>query len=144
MGWQQRRTLRNRLNEELYKTKVPSTAFMHSPRFAKELGRRCSLSFSYESDDTAFETCERIVFDGVEAFKCTYYTANSLEVFDAYDRILKIISSPWLKEIKNNLTQARADTTSLVHLRIFFDDGPCYEFICRSFEVIKEERRLVA
>jgi hypothetical protein len=129
--------------EELYKIKVPSSA-LSSPIFTMELGRRCSLSYSYEIENTDFEVHERLVFEGVEAFKCTYYTANSVEVFDAYDRILKIVPSSWLKEIKNNLTQNGTEASSLAHLRIFFDDGPCYEFICRSFEVVAEERRLVA
>jgi hypothetical protein len=128
--------------EELYKIKVPSSA-LSSPIFTMELGRRCSLTYSYEIENTDFEVHERLVFEGVEAFKCTYYTANSLEVFEAYGRILKLSRSAWLKEIIKNLSRAGTAAANLAHLRIFFDDGPCYEFICRSFEVIEEERRAI-
>ena len=84
--------------EELYKIKVPPTA-LSSPIFTVELGRRCSLFYTYEIDNTNSEVHERLVFEGVEAFKCTYYTANSIEVFDAYGRILKLDRSAWLHEI---------------------------------------------
>jgi hypothetical protein len=38
----------------------------------------------------------------------------------------------WLSEVAASLQQHHEDTTGLVHLMINFDDGPCYEVICRS------------
>jgi hypothetical protein len=38
----------------------------------------------------------------------------------------------WLGEIVENLKQHGGDAATLAHLIINFDDGPCYEVICRS------------
>jgi hypothetical protein len=81
-----------------------------------------------------------LVFDGVESFKFTYYKAVSLEMLDAYDKIIEISGSAWLDQIKQNLFQNEADSQNLKHLRIYFDDGHCYEFICNSIEVKSDKQ----
>lgn len=82
-----------------------------------------------------------MIFVGVESFKCTYDEACSLEMIEAYGKIVDIGNSDWLDEIRQNLLNYEADSKGLKHLRIYFDDGPCYEFICRSFEVVREEKK---
>jgi hypothetical protein len=92
------------------------------------------LSFQSEGDDGGWESSE-LRFYGVEAFKCTYLHALTSEMISsAYDKLVDMGSSQWLGEV--NAVRARLGlTTSLKHLRICFDDGPCYEFLCAAFEV---------
>jgi len=127
--------------EIIWKTSVPSTAFYQAVKFSMLLRRKCSLEYFYEGEEDYLAIFETLIFDGLESFKCTYYKACSLEMIEAYDKVVDIGSSDWLSEIKQNLLQAKADSENLKHLRIYFDDGPCYEFICRSFEVVSEEKK---
>jgi hypothetical protein len=53
-------------------------------------------------------------------------------MLEAYDRLIDLGQSRWLGEIARNLEQHGEDTMGLSHLMINFDDGPCYEMICRS------------
>ncbi len=127
--------------EIIWKMSVPSTALFQSPKFSKCLGRKCSLEYSYEGEEDFSAIFENLIFDGVECFKCTYYRSCSLEMREAYGKVIDVGNSRWLSEIKQNLLQAGENAESLKHLRIYFDDGPCYEFICRAFEVVSEERK---
>jgi hypothetical protein len=97
-----------------------------------------AIAFTYESpvDDT-LRACE-LVLDGVEAYKVTYFKARGEETSAAYDEMTDCGATPWLHEIRENLRGNRGDTKGLRHLMINFDDGPAYEFICRSFEVNDE------
>lgn len=128
------------MNEELFQTLVPSTSFLTDPTFKKLLGRKCSLSYEYESEKIGFVISEQMVFDGVESFRCTYYVACDVEMIEAYDRVVDLGISQWLEDVTANLKSAKWNSVGLKHLRIFFDDGPCYEFLCRSFEVLRTER----
>lgn len=127
--------------EIVWKTSIPSTAFLKGVFFSKLSGRKCSLGYSYESEQPFSVVFEELVFDGVESFKCTYFRACSIEMIKAYDKIINVGNSIWLTEIKQNLLKTEADSSDLKHLRIYFDDGPCYEFICRSFEVVSDEQK---
>ena len=60
----------------------------------------------------------------------------------AYDKIVDLGETSWLTEVKNQLRRygdlvlsspSHGPLEQLAHLMINFDDGPCYEFICRSF-----------
>lgn len=77
----------------------------------------------------------KLLFDGVEAFRCTYHHACTLEMIKAYDKVIDRGETEWLNSIKLRLAEYNDSTTELRHLMIYFDDGPCYEFICRSFRV---------
>jgi hypothetical protein len=114
---------------------VPSTALLDGGvALEKRLGREVALRFSYESTDDSVRV-GAAVFQGVEAFKCTYMGALDPSMLKAYDRLLDRGSTPWLQEVSANLKRGRLNTDGLVHLMITFDDGPCYEFVCRSFLV---------
>jgi hypothetical protein len=77
-----------------------------------------------------------MVFGGVEAFRCTYYKAVSVDIIkDAYDKVVDLEMTDWLSEIVDRLTFARQSNSGLRHLVVYFDDGPCYEFICKEFRV---------
>ena len=77
----------------------------------------------------------RIIFDGVEAFRCTYHHACTPEMIETYDRLTDVGRTGWLDAVRRQLSSFGEDDEALRHLMIYFDDGPCYEFICRGFRV---------
>ena len=115
---------------ELWKLPGPSSA-----RFREELhklgGRECLLTCMFDSDGT---DSFHMTFEGVESFKATYHRACNGLMIEAYDRIVNVGSTPWLEEVSTQLSQQGEDNSGLQHLMFYFDDGPCYEFICRSFQ----------
>ncbi len=112
---------------------VPSTALLDGgPVFEKRLGREVGLRFSYEGEDDARRSGS-VIFQGVEAFKCTYYLARDASMLDAYDKLVDRGSSAWLEDVRTNLKRNGGDAQGLVHFMIGFDDGPTYEVVCRSF-----------
>jgi hypothetical protein len=119
----------------LWTLPVPSTAFLEGgPIFEKRLGREIVLHFSYESEDDAVRT-SAVVFQGVEAFKCTYFGARDASMLEAYDKLVDRGGSAWLDETLVNLKKNGSEVLKLVHLMISFDDGPTYEVVCREFHV---------
>src|SRR5438034_7082704 len=75
-----------------------------------------------------------LVFESVEALKCTYHKACTVEQIRlAYDTVVDLGASGWLREIAGR--HNRGEAADLRHLMIYFDDGPCYEFICRGLRV---------
>lgn len=126
--------------ETIWETSVTSTAFLQDAKFSVLPKRECSLEYFYEDKDySAF--FEKLIFGGVESFKCTYYLACSLEMIAAYCKVVDVGNSAWLSETKQNLSGAGENPKNLKHLRIYFDDGPCYKFICKSFQVTNEEQK---
>jgi hypothetical protein len=131
------------MTKTLWEFPVPSTALLDGCIFEELPGRACAIHCKYE-DDSGTVAKLRLLFDGVEAYKCTYYMAISAEkAHIAYDKVVDVGSSEWLSDINeqlvinlaHNLTQ---NIGELKHLMIYPDDGPCYEFICRTFQVEKE------
>jgi hypothetical protein len=115
----------------LWQLPVPSTALLDGgPVFEKRLGREITLRMSYETEESVQAVV--LVFAGVEAFKVTYDRARGDWMLEAYDRLVDQGQTSWLGEITGNLRQHGADAAALTHLIINFDDGPCYEVICRS------------
>ena len=97
-----------------------------------------------EGDDERGTITLRIIFEKVEAYKCTHYMARAPEMRIAYDKIVDLGETSWLTEVKNQLRKlgdlvlsspSHGPLEELAHLMINFDDGPCYEFICRHFRV---------
>lgn len=114
---------------------VPSTSlFEGGPVFEKRLGRVVSLRLSYEAEDDAVRT-SAVVFEGVEAFKCTYYGARDATMLEANDKLVDRGPSAWLEEVRRNLKNNGGDPEGLTHLMINFDDGPAYEVVCRGFRI---------
>lgn len=110
---------------------VPSTSLLDNPIFKEELGRTCSITCCYESGIEVITL--KLLFKGVEAYKSTYYKACTMDMMAAYDKVNIMDQSNWLNEIKEQLLKSNQTTMDLKHLAIYFDDGPCYEFICQSF-----------
>jgi hypothetical protein len=118
----------------IWQLPVPSTALLNGgPSFEKRPRREVVLRMSYETDEGEHITA--LVFEAVEAVKVTYDRARGDEMLEAYDRLVDQGHTAWLDEISRNLKQHGGDAQRLVHLMINFDDGPCYELICRSHRV---------
>jgi hypothetical protein len=119
---------------ELWVTPSPSSSFLEGIAFKVLLKRTCILSFQYEGASGDWDSGE-LRFRDVAAFKCTYLPALTAELIQsAYDKLVEVGSSEWLSDA-NLVRASSAITTPLRHLRICFDDGPCYEFLCADYEI---------
>jgi hypothetical protein len=118
----------------LWQTPAPSSGFLEGVSLKVLPKRVCTLAFRYEGTEGRLDSCE-LRFAGVEAFKCTYLTSLTVEMIEsAYDKLIDVGSSQWLDEAITAANR-RGTMPSLKHLRICFDDGPCYEFLCTGFEI---------
>lgn len=117
----------------LWELPTPSSGF--SDVTLKELPSRCcylKLGASYEND----LKCNTLILNGIEAYKCTYMYALTLDMIEtSYDKLVDMGRTEWLVEVEK-LVAEETDSLELRHLRICFDDGPCYEFICSTYEVL--------
>lgn len=113
---------------------MPSGAILEGVKFEIMLRRNVGLLFEYEGDQDEIEKV-RVFFNGVEAFKCTYYHACSKDALNAYERLVDCGMTEWLKSIKERLSECGESSDELKHMMIYFDSGPCYEFICTGFDV---------
>lgn len=122
--------------QTLWTLPVASTALLNGSTFQKLPRRACALLCEYE-DDSDRTLSLKLLFDGVEAFRCTYHGACSPEMIrNAYDKVVDIGATEWLNTVQGQLvTYGSQNVDKLKHLMIYFDDGPCYEFICRTFGV---------
>ena len=121
------------MSEILWKLPVPASALLRSPIFASLGKRQCELSFHIESDDG--EARAGLLFESVEAYKCTYLTSCSAEMFNtAYGKLVRLGTTAWLGEVMKVYSTASQSPKELQHLMICFDDGPCYEIICVGFK----------
>jgi len=119
----------------IWKLPVPSTAFLGAGVvFEKRPGREIALRYERE-DSTGEPKAEALVFEGVESFKCTYGQACGDWVLPAYDQLVEVTESAWAEEVATQLRKGGRAQPPLRHLMIYFDDGPCYEAICRAFRV---------
>lgn len=118
----------------IWKLPFPSSG-TSGARFREIAGGHCAIIFpgryNNEDDPDVF----KLIFTGVQAFKCTYFHACIPHEMNAYDRLVDLGDTEWLLSIKKQLAKHSDKTDDLRHLRIDFDDGPNYEFICRSFSV---------
>ncbi len=84
---------------ELWKLPVPATALVKGPEFNVLAKRQCEISFHIEGNGTELIKIS-LLFDGVEAFKCTYLTSSSAEMFKAaYAKLVRLGAAPWLSEL---------------------------------------------
>ena len=101
--------------------------------FQKFPVRRCALAC-----DDGESSPVRLVFEGVEAFRCTYHNACSPEMVESYDKLTDLGRTQWLDSVRHQLSGSGDEVDALCHLMIYFDDGPCYEFICRGWRAEEE------
>lgn len=123
----------------LHELPVPSSSFTRGPTLIALPKRECELAFYIECDDG--DRKAGLLFKGVEAYKCTHLPARTKAMIDAaYDRLVVIQSSAWLREIEESAalfySSRHGPMPELQHYMICFDSGPCYEFICASFTTL--------
>ena len=122
------------MTETLWRLPFPSSNTVGAS-FQERAGRVCALTFNEETEEAAINNSLHIVFRGVEAYKCTYHRACTLAMINlAYDSLVDLGETEWLTHIREQLAAYADDLSGLRHLMIYFDDGPCFEFICRSFQ----------
>src|SRR5262249_5123005 len=127
------------MSQVLWRLVTAPTALFGDPQFSALSERRCELSFNYEGDSVENMTSVSLLFEGVEAFRCTHLSSCSAEMFrQPYGQLIDLEKTGWLKEVVPLYTKHRnaygKPVKDLRHLMICFDDGPCYEFICTSFQ----------
>jgi hypothetical protein len=121
------------MSTELWKLPVPATSLVKGPDFSVLPKRQCEISFHIEGSDGKAVRIG-LLFDGVEAFKCTYLTTCTAEMFNtAYAKLVRLGATPWLSELLKTYACGRQPPKELQHLMICFDDGPCFEIVCLSF-----------
>lgn len=67
---------------ELWKLPVPVASLVMGPDFTVLPKRQCEISFHIEGDDGKPKRVA-LLFDRVEAFKCTYMTALSADMINS-------------------------------------------------------------
>ncbi len=119
---------------EHWQLPVAASALLHSPEFVLLPRRKCELRLLIEGDDGAPRAIA-LHFNGVESYKCTFLTSCTADMFNlAYGKLVSL-NSPWLDEVRSTRKKDQATISALQHFMITFDDGPCYEIICRSWSI---------
>ncbi|WP_027797645.1 hypothetical protein [Paraburkholderia acidipaludis] len=120
--------------KEHWQLPVAASALLLSPEFVFLQRRECVLRLLIEADDGTPKPIA-LQFSGVESCKCTFLASCTAEMFKlAYGKLISI-ESPWLTEVRGTGRKDQATIDALQHFMITFDDGPCYEIICRSWTV---------
>lgn len=122
---------------------VPSTSFVSGPELRS--GQTSVLSWTYEGDSEFVRPPmegmihQELVFEGVIAYKCTYNLFCEADLIKrAYNKLVDLGDTEWLAEVRAGSQGLREEHAPLRHLVIFFDEGPCYEFICETAQVSTE------
>ena len=119
------------MNNLLWQLPIPSSSLGEGVVFQELSGRECTLSFKVNRLQEW-----QITFKDVEAYRCHYYQACTVEMIDAsYDRLIDAGKTKWLVTVRDQLSKYNEGMANLRHMMIYFDDGPCYEFICQGFSV---------
>jgi hypothetical protein len=124
---------------DLWKLPVPATSLVKGPNFDVLPKRQCEISFQIEGKNGQLVQIG-LLFEGVEAFKCTYLTSCTAEMFNlAYGKLVRLGETSWLNELLKSHTNRPQPPSELEHLMICFDDGPCFEIVCLNFEERRSE-----
>jgi len=127
------------MDEVLYKLPFPSSSRTTGPNLTALPRRQCEISYYVESEGGDQKVS--LLFEGVEAYRCTYMSACSPEAITrTYDQLVRFDGSTWLAKVASSYDlyhRGKQDARRLSHLAIYFDDGPCYEIICTGFRSLK-------
>lgn len=108
---------------EIWRSPFPSQEFDDAPEVKLKYEE---LILSYRVEGKPFE----IRFRGIVAFCFTQFRACRKEHLAAYDKLVALGESEWIREIMS-ATQSVEGTH---HYRIFIDDVGCYDVIARAVE----------
>ena len=113
----------------LYEYKEASTV-LDTPKVCYDLNDFV-LELKY-SDNKRY----KIYFRGIFGFKYSSHPLCTADDVDAYDQIVEVLDSDWLKEfsqLDEEMTHTKKD--ELHHYMTYFDSEGVYEFIAKSFGV---------
>jgi len=124
-----------------WKLPVPSTSFVAGPTF--QPGGTSILRWTYESDSEFVAVPfggiieQSLNFGGVVGYRCTYDVLCEVELITlAYDRLIDLGETNWPVTLRAGSERAHFGGGKLLkHVAIFFDQGPCYEFVCEGVGV---------
>lgn len=119
---------------------IPSTNIVSEPSNRVIEYRGHKLEFSLIDEEGA--TYEySITFLGTEAYKCTYLSSCTVEMIQtSYDKLVDCGETDWLIEAKEISGRVSGSKKELHHYRIFFDEGPCFEFISERISVCQKQK----
>jgi hypothetical protein len=125
------------MNTTLWDLPVASTGFTHGPELEMRPKRAIAIRFAFDgvAHDDGREKTLALVFDGTEALKVTHYNARPEWMLVAYDRLVDLGETTWLLETRDELQRRGTSAHDVRHLMINFDDGPCFEILCRDHAV---------
>jgi hypothetical protein len=116
----------------VWQSPAPSSGFLRGVDLQIRPQREAVLIFEFEDDVEEMRTAE-LIFKDVVHYRTTYMVALRAELIQqAYDRLVDLPESTELRKIIE-ATKANGQGSDYRHYRICFDDGPCFDFICRSF-----------
>src|SRR5712675_123486 len=105
------------MSDVIWELPVPATSLSGSPVFTPLTKRQCELTFSFEGEEQE-EQCS-LLFTGVEAYKCTYLTSCSADMFrTAYGKLVDLGSTTWLRDVLVVYTRSTQSTKKLRHFMI--------------------------
>ncbi|WP_337268701.1 hypothetical protein [Oryzifoliimicrobium ureilyticus] len=108
------------------------TSLYDGPVLKDEGGREFSLRFSFENEDGEIEKMA-FRFPNVWAYKCNFLFALDRKLMKlSYGRLVSLDATSWLAEIDYQDGQYGASAAELKVFAITFDDGPSYQFLCKS------------
>ncbi len=115
----------------LYDIPFSSGLLLSSPLLNTLPGRQYSLDCDYENEENGDTIRIKFLFTDVVAFKCTYKQAVDIFLIkNAYEKLVELEQSQWKSEVLGRLSKEQEEYK---HFAICFDDGPSYEFICKSY-----------
>ena len=114
-------------------TSLVTLSFPSSQRLSARLEHQQKRQSIVTISDSDSDIEERFEFSGIAALTLTYHDACTKEMVCAYDQLVEIDESLWLREIKKNYTGTTPEG-QLHHYRIYVDDGPCFDFICETYK----------
>jgi len=124
------------MKNTLWRCPAPSSSFDGVQLLTKPR-REIALRFRFEDQSGRLRNGE-LSFNDVVHYRTTYWAALRADQIDeAYDRLIDCTGDSDHAEVVA-ATLENGDGTAYQHYRICFDDGPAFDFFCRSFSYAED------
>ncbi len=120
----------------IWKLPFPSTAMLQFPNFNILPGPIFWIECEFDSDNDYYNDKKTVVtlfFEGVVVQQLRFSSALDVRDVNAYDRVMQIGSSELQTMTLKAMLDRKRDIENIKHLRIHFDDGYCFDLICKNF-----------
>lgn len=122
-------------SETIWELPVPCSLLAQAPKLMRGRHRRYSLILAWESETGDRIDIAKLRFAGVESYRVTHLWSLTREMIQTgYGRLVELTASDWARE-SMKVSLGRPPGLELRHVRVCFDDGPCYEFLCTDCQV---------